>query len=69
MVLDDVRAMQGRVVSVALSDHSRLDEVTVLGVIDCDTLWLHSGGHDVFLPASMVVGVWQSVAHPSHYRE
>ena len=60
MTPDEVRALQGQVVSVALVDQTRVDEGTVLGEIAGEMLWLHSNGEDRFIDLVDVVDVWVS---------
>ena len=62
MTLDEVRSLQGRRVSVALTDRSRIDDVVLLGVVEQERLWLHKEGRDVFLPAREVLELWEQPA-------
>jgi hypothetical protein len=60
--LTGLRAMEGRRVSVALVNGSRLDDCTLVsaGRAGARTAWIYSNGMDVFLPLSYVADVWES---------
>lgn len=57
--LKDLCSLQGRRVSVALSDHSCVDGAILQGVLDGDRLWLHADGADVFVALDEVLDVWE----------
>ena len=59
MTLDDVRSLEGRHVSVALANHSRVDNAVLEGVVDGERLWLHTQGKDVFLVLHDVLDLWE----------
>ena len=60
MTHDDLRLLEGRRVSVALTDRSFLDSAVLEGVVDGEKLWLQlSGGRDVLLPLGDVLDVWE----------
>ena len=65
MTLSEVRSLQGRHVSVALVDRSRIDDAIFAGVVDEDQLWLHVGGRDVFVAGRQVLDLWEPPATPS----
>jgi hypothetical protein len=54
--------LEGRHVSVALTDGSRIDdcELVSCGRGDVTKLWLYTNGEDVFVPRREVVDVWES---------
>jgi hypothetical protein len=56
-----LRAFEGRQVSLALADGSRLDAVTLVsaGRGRTPTLWLYSAGTDVFVARRDVVDAWE----------
>jgi hypothetical protein len=64
-----LRELEGREVSLALADGSRLDAVTLIsaGGGRTPTVWLFAQGIDVFLPRWSVVAVWE--ARPSPARQ
>ena len=55
------REFEGRNVSVALRDGSRIDDCQLVsgGREGTTTLWLFSGT-DVFVPLDMVIDLWES---------
>lgn len=57
-----MRALEGREVSIALADGSRLDAVTLVsaGRGRTDSVWVFDGGMDVFVPRPNVVDVWEA---------
>jgi hypothetical protein len=56
-----MRALEGREVSIALADGSRLDAVTLVsaGRGSTGSVWVFAGGMDVFVPRPNVVDVWE----------
>ncbi len=59
MTLDEVLPLQGRHVSVALVNQSRLDDVILEGVVEDGQLWLHCDGEDVFVALQDVLDLWE----------
>lgn len=53
---------EGRQVSVALDDGSRIDDCQLVsgGRHGVDTLWLFANGADRFVPLHRVVDVWEA---------
>jgi hypothetical protein len=53
--------LEGRRVSVALVDGSRLDdcELVSTGHNGAQTLWLYDNGNDVFVAAETVIDIWE----------
>lgn len=56
------QAFEGRQVSVALQDGSRIDDCQLVsaGRLPTHTLWLFSNGMDVFIPVGQVLDVWEA---------
>jgi hypothetical protein len=56
-------SLEGRTVSVALSDGSRIDECQLVsaGRHGVTSLWLALGDTDVFVPIVDVADVWEAV--------
>ncbi len=54
-----LRALEGRVVHLALADGSRLDDVALVSA-GKSTLWVFSNGEDVFVPVEGVVDAWEA---------
>jgi hypothetical protein len=54
--------LEGRQVSVALDDGSRLDDCQLMsaGRKGALSLWLVAGGDDVFVPLTRVIEVWEA---------
>lgn len=54
-------ALEGRQVSVALDDGSRIDDCQLVsfGRHNVATVWLVSDGADVFVPVDRVVDIWE----------
>ena len=56
----NLRSLEGRQVGIALVDGSRIDDATLVSARATGvSLWLFSGGVDVFPPAADVVDVWE----------
>ena len=53
--------LQGRQVSVALDDGSRIDDCQLVsyGRHNVATVWLVADGADVFIPVDRVVEIWE----------
>ena len=58
------RSLEGRRVSVALRDGSRIDDCQLVfaGRAGTETVWLFSNGIDVFVPVATIVACWEAVA-------
>lgn len=58
---DPSGALEGRQVSVALDDGSRIDDCQLVsfGRHNVATVWLVSDGADVFVPVDRVVDIWE----------
>ena len=54
--------LEGRRVSVALHDGTRIDDSSLVssGRSRARTLWLFANGEDVFVPLDDVVDVWET---------
>jgi hypothetical protein len=61
-----LRRLEGRTVSVALADGSRLDSVLLVsaGRGDAATVWVYGGGTDHFVPRNDVIDAWESPPGP-----
>lgn len=59
-----LRDLEGRHVSVALADGSRIDdcELVSAGHDGAHTLWLYGNGTDIFVPLGAVTDLWEVVA-------
>lgn len=55
------QALEGRQVSVALRDGSRIDDCQLIsaGPASTGTMWLFSNGTDVFVSVRQVLDVWE----------
>ena len=60
--LDDIEDLEGRRVSVALHDGSRIDDCQLVSGPreDLDGLWLYTEGHDTIVPLEAVTEVWEA---------
>jgi hypothetical protein len=58
-----LRALEGRLVNLALANGSRLDDVALVSA-GKRTLWVFTNGEDVFVPVDTVVDAWE----PRPYR-
>jgi hypothetical protein len=56
------QAFEGRRVSVALRNGSRIDDCQLIsaGRVCTATLWLFSNGLDLFVPIRQVLDVWEA---------
>ena len=52
--------LEGRRVSVALTDGSRLDDCELVSATGRATLWLFVNGTDVFVPVAEVTDAWEA---------
>ena len=61
---DRLRQWEGRQVSVALADGSRIDDCQLVsaGRNGAGTLWLFTNGSDVFVALTDVTAVWEQAA-------
>jgi hypothetical protein len=59
--LGQVRELEGRQVSLALVDGSRIDDCSLVSVGRgrTATVWIFTNGEDVFVDVSDVVDVWE----------
>lgn len=53
-----LRRLEGRQVHLALSDGSRLDDVTLVSAHG-HSLWIFGSGNDSFIPVGDVVDAWE----------
>ena len=62
-----LRSLEGRRVSLALADGSRIDDVELVsaGRPPLETIWVVVSGMDTFLSVSQVVAAWEPVSHRS----
>ena len=58
---DGLRQWEGRQVSVALADGSRIDDCQLVSAGRCGagTLWLFTNGADLFVSIDDVTAVWE----------
>lgn len=54
-----LRALEGRLVHVALADGSRLDHVDLVSA-GRTSLWVFTNGEDVFVPLEGVADAWEA---------
>jgi hypothetical protein len=61
-IVSSLRDLEGREVSIALANGSRLDAVTLIsaGRGGTATVWVYAGGIDVFVPRPQVVDAWET---------
>ena len=55
----DLRTLEGRMVHVALTDGSRMDDVALVSARG-SKLWIFAGGEDSFVAVDTVVDVWEA---------
>jgi hypothetical protein len=62
-----LRILEGRQISLALRDGSRIDDCQLVsaGRTATETLWLFTNGDDVFVPLHDVVDVWEPAPSPA----
>ncbi|HVM04286.1 MAG TPA: hypothetical protein VM242_03845 [Acidimicrobiales bacterium] len=58
-LVGDLRALQGRRVSVALTDQSCIHDGFLLGVT-AERVWLDSSGEETFVSLADVVDFWET---------
>ncbi len=60
--IPELRMFEGRQVSLALADGSRIDDCSLIsaGRSRARTVWLFVNGIDVFIRPAEVVAVWES---------
>ena len=58
----ELASFEGRRVSLALADGSRVDdcELVSAGRHDTSTLWLFAEGSDTFVPVDQVADLWEA---------
>jgi hypothetical protein len=63
--ISQLRALEGRRVSVALADGSRIDdgELISAGRPGLRSVWVYANGADTFVPMADVVDVWEPGCH------
>lgn len=63
--LSSLRSLEGRRVSIAFLDGSRLDDCSLvsIGRNRLDSLWVFVDGMDVFVPRSQIVDIWEAGDH------
>jgi hypothetical protein len=61
LTMSELRSLEGRQVSVALADGSRIDDCQLVsaGRPGVQTLWVFSNGADTFVPLPDVLEVWE----------
>jgi hypothetical protein len=57
----NLHRFEGRSVNLALTDGSRLDDVSLVSARGV-TLWIFAGGEDRFVPVAQVIDAWPSDA-------
>lgn len=62
MRIENLRALQGRHINLAMADRTCMDGAVLQGVIDGGRLWLHADGGDVFVDLADVLDVWEPEA-------
>ena len=62
MSKDGLRKWEGRQVSLALADGSRIDDCQLVsaGRYGARTVWLYTNGADLFVPLGDVTAVWET---------
>lgn len=56
--MSELRSLEGRQVSVALADGSRIDDCQLVSA-GVQTLWVFCNGADTFVPLPDVLEVWE----------
>lgn len=54
----ELRSLEGRQVSVALADGSRIDDCQLVSA-GMQTLWVFCNGADTFVPLLQILEVWE----------
>jgi hypothetical protein len=64
----DLRALEGRSISLSLVDGSRIDDCQLVsaGRHRSRTIWIFADGQDRFVPIPDVVDVWEAVSAHRH---
>jgi hypothetical protein len=59
--MSELRCLEGRQVSVALADGSRIDDCQLVsaGRPGVQTMWVFTNGADAFVPLPEVIDVWE----------
>ena len=62
MTTNDLHVLEGRQVSVALRNGSRIDDCQLVSAprARTETVWLFSNGDDLFISVTDVVDVWEA---------
>ncbi len=55
------RHLEGRRVSVALADGSRIDDCELVSGRGAHSLWLYSNGADTFVALGQVTDLWEAL--------
>jgi len=65
-----LRALEGRRVTLAFGDGSRIDDCRLISASrpGTDTVWIFADGIDVFLPVSIIVDCWETPVPPPSRR-
>jgi hypothetical protein len=65
-----LRTLQGRQVSIALTDGTRIDDCQLMSAWypARESIWVFSNGCDTFVPTEMVCNVWEGVPHQGDYQ-
>ena len=66
--MNQLRALEGRRVSLTLADGSRIDdgELVSAGRNQLRTIWVFADGTDTFVPLTDVVDVWETACMRSN---
>lgn len=61
--MSELRLLEGRQVSVALADGSRIDDCQLVSVgrYGVETIWIFSNGTDRFIPMAEVTDCWEAL--------
>jgi len=61
MTTNDLHVLEGRQVSVALCNGSRIDDCQLVSAprARTETMWLFSNGDDLFVSVTDVIDVWE----------
>ena len=65
--IEDIRQLEGRPVSLALADGSRIDNCTLVsaGRGQARTMWVFIDGIDAFIHQADVLAVWEAATTPT----